>query len=175
MPTDMDQGSEHAVLHDARALVGQLAEALTTRGWTVATAESCTGGLVGALLTERPGSSAYYLGGVVAYANDAKLHLLGVPPAVLARHGAVSAPVAEAMAAGARLVFQADLAVSLTGIAGPGGGSPDKPVGLVYLGLATARGTATRRLLLQGDRGAVRARAAEAALAWLVTSAAASA
>jgi nicotinamide-nucleotide amidase len=155
----------------AEAWVTRLAVALTARGWTVATAESCTGGLVGMLLTTQPGSSAYYRGGVIAYANHAKESLLAVPADVLERHGAVSAEVAMAMAAGARTGLCADLAVSLTGIAGPGGGSADKPVGLVYVGLATRRGVASRRLMLPGDRAAVRAGAAEAALAWLVDTA----
>lgn len=113
---------------------------LLARGWRLATAESCTGGLIAHWLTAVPGSSSVYPGGVVAYANEAKTALLGVPPALIARHGAVSAPVAEAMAAGALERLGADVAVSTSGIAGPSGGSEDKPVGLVYIGLALRRG-----------------------------------
>lgn len=116
------------------------------------------------LLTELPGSSDYYLGGAVAYANSAKTILLGVSESVLARHGAVSVATAEAMANGARERLGADLAVSITGVAGPGGGSPQRPVGLVYLGLATGAGTTVREMRFHGDRAAIRAAAAEAAL-----------
>jgi nicotinamide-nucleotide amidase len=151
--------------------VDLLAGALRPRRLTVATAESCTGGLIAKLLTDRPGSSDYFLGGVVAYANEAKTELLGVPTALLEARGAVSPEVAEAMAAGARTRFGADLAVSTTGVAGPGGGSPEKPVGLVYLGLAGAAGSRSRRLDLAGDRDAVRSAAATAALRWLLEAA----
>jgi nicotinamide-nucleotide amidase len=125
---------------------------LAARGTTVATAESCTGGLVGAKLTAVPGSSRYYLGGVTAYSNDAKRALLDVPAELLDRHGAVSAEVARAMAEGARRRFGADLAVSTTGISGPDGGTAAKPVGLVYVGFASAAGTAAHELLFPLDR-----------------------
>ena len=115
------------------AVVGGLLE---EKGKTIAVAESCTGGLIAEKLTNVPGSSAYFLGGIVAYANSAKQGLLGVPEALLAEHGAVSEPVARAMAQGARERFGADIGVATTGISGPGGGSEDKPVGLVYLALA---------------------------------------
>jgi nicotinamide-nucleotide amidase len=152
-------------------LVLALADALRQRRWTLATAESCTGGLVGSLITQVPGSSAYYVGGVVSYADSAKVALLGVPRDLLAAHGAVSAPVAEAMARGVRTKLAADLALSITGVAGPGGGSAEKPVGLVYIGLATVESVASRRLMLSGDRRAVRLGAAQAALAWAVIAA----
>jgi PncC family amidohydrolase len=151
--------------------VVRLAATLVARGWSVATAESCTGGLVGALLTERAGSSAYYRGGVIAYDNQAKIDLLDVPEEALSRHGAVSAAVAEAMATGARDRLHAEVAVSLTGIAGPTGGTAEKPVGLVYAGLASPSGSASRRLMLAGNRAEVRAAAAAAALAWLTAAA----
>lgn len=141
------------------------------RGLTVALAESCTGGLVAASITEVAGSSGYFLGGVVGYANSAKEALLGVPEPALAAHGAVSAQVAKAMAEGARTRFGATLAAAITGVAGPDGGSAEKPVGLTYVGLATACGAEVRRLQLGGDRAAIRHGAALATLEWLVEAA----
>jgi nicotinamide-nucleotide amidase len=126
------------------------------RGLTVALAESCTGGLVAAAVTETPGSSGFFAGGVVSYADAAKRDLLGVPPDVLSAHGAVSAQVARAMAEGARDRFGASLGGSVTGIAGPDGGSADKPVGLTYLGVADERGVDVRRIVWTGDRAANR-------------------
>ncbi|MGE3820141.1 MAG: competence/damage-inducible protein A [Isosphaeraceae bacterium] len=142
---------------------------LRRTGATLATAESCTGGLVASLLTRLPGVSAHYLGGVVSYANAAKVELLGVDRALLDRHGAVSEEVASAMALGIRGRLGADLAVSVTGIAGPGGGSSEKPVGLVYLGLATAEGVATRRLEIgpEQPRLVIQGRSAKHALNWV--------
>ncbi|HLT59373.1 MAG: competence/damage-inducible protein A [Limnochordales bacterium] len=138
--------------------------ALAALGWTVGLAESCTGGLIAARLTNVPGSSAYFLGSVVAYSNEAKAQLLGVPPDVLAEHGAVSAPVAEAMAAGAMERLGATMGVSVTGIAGPGGGTPEKPVGLVYIGLARGDWREVHRLQLAGDRERIRWHTSQAAL-----------
>ena len=149
-------------------LARRLGPLLCARGLTVATAESCTGGLVGAVLTSVPGCSAYYLGGVVAYANTAKVALLGVDPDVLATSGAVSAPVARAMALGARRSLGSDFAVAITGIAGPGGGTPDRPVGLVLVGLASPAGVVVRAERFAGSRDDVRVAAATTALAWLV-------
>jgi nicotinamide-nucleotide amidase len=126
------------------------------RGLTVALAESCTGGLVAAAMTETPGSSGYFVGGIVSYADAAKRDLLGVSPDVLAAHGAVSAQVVRAMAEGARSRFDASLAGAVTGIAGPDGGSEDKPVGLTYLGVADEDGVAVRRIVWNGDRAANR-------------------
>jgi nicotinamide-nucleotide amidase len=139
-----------------------------SRGWRLATAESCTGGLVAAALTAIGGSSNVVERGFVTYSNEAKTELLGVPPETIAAHGAVSAETAAAMAEGAVARAPADLAVSVTGVAGPGGGSAEKPVGLVVLGLAR-RGQATRteRHLFSGDRAAVRGAALRAALALL--------
>lgn len=111
-------------------------ELLRARRLTVAAAESCTGGLIMHRLTNVPGSSAYVIGGTVTYSNEVKMHLLGVPEATLVQHGAVSSPTAAAMAAGVRRLFTTSLALSVTGIAGPGGGSADKPIGLTYIGLS---------------------------------------
>lgn len=138
------------------------------RGLTLATAESCTGGLVAGRITSVPGSSAVFLGGVVSYSNEVKRELLGVPQEVLERAGAVSAECAEAMAAGARGRLKADVAVSVTGIAGPDGGTPAKPVGMVFLGVATAAGVESERCQFSGDRESVRRQAADRALALLM-------
>jgi nicotinamide-nucleotide amidase len=142
---------------------------LTRTRATLATAESCTGGLVAHLLTRIAGVSAHYLGGVVSYANEAKVELLGVDPELIAAHGAVSAEVAAAMAAGVRDRLKADLGLSITGIAGPSGGSPEKPVGLVYLGLATAKGVSTRRIEIgpEQPRSVIQGRSAKQALNWV--------
>jgi nicotinamide-nucleotide amidase len=142
---------------------------LRRKGATLATAESCTGGLVASQLTTLAGISEFYLGGVVSYANEAKVALLGVPEELLARHGAVSEEVARAMATGVRRRLGADVAVSITGIAGPGGGTAEKPVGLVYLGLATAEGEFARRLELgpEQPRNVIQSRSAKHALNWV--------
>lgn len=134
-------------------------------GRSVATAESCTAGLLAARLTERPGSSAYVAGGVVAYSNDAKTELLGVDATLIEQHGAVSEPVAEAMAAGALRRFGCDTAIAITGIAGPGGGTPAKPVGTVCFSVALADGAPiTRTTRLPGDRSDVRERSTTVAM-----------
>ncbi len=130
----------------------------------LAVAESCTGGLLGARLTDTPGSSAVMIGGVIAYDNAVKTGLLSVPSTMIETCGAVSEETAGAMAEGVRRLLTADLAISLTGIAGPDGGSADKPVGTVCFGLASARGTETRRAVFGGSRSEIRARAAQAAL-----------
>jgi nicotinamide-nucleotide amidase len=130
--------------------------ACRAKGWRIATAESCTGGLVVAALTAIAGSSDVVDRGFVTYSNKAKMELLGVPEAVLAAVGAISAEVAEAMATGAVNRAGVDLAVSITGIAGPGGSTPVKPVGLVYLGLATRDSCLNERHILPGDRDSVR-------------------
>jgi PncC family amidohydrolase len=122
------------------------------RGLTVAVAESCTGGLVADAITDVPGSSAYFVGGVVSYGNDAKIRLLGVPSEMLAAHGAVSAQVARAMAEGVRERFGSAIAASVTGVAGPDGGSDAKPVGLTYVAVADSEGVDVRRYLWTGDR-----------------------
>jgi nicotinamide-nucleotide amidase len=144
-----------------------LGRLLAERGRTLATAESCTGGMIAELMTAVPGSSAYLRGGVVAYANTAKRALLGVPEALLAEHGAVSDPVARAMAEGARARFGTDYAVATTGIAGPTGGTKEKPVGLMYVALADASGTESRELFFAFDRERNRRLAAQVAMDWV--------
>jgi PncC family amidohydrolase len=153
---------------DAEDLPVVVGELLRRKGKTVALAESCTGGLVSSLLTDVPGSSAYFLGSVVSYANSAKSDLLDVSPETLAAHGAVSAEAAREMAEGARRRFDADMAVSITGIAGPDGGSPEKPVGTVFFALAErgAGGSGKKRLFV-GDRGVIRRASAIHALEML--------
>lgn len=146
---------------DLAAVVLDLARA---QGLRIGAAESCTGGLVGARLTEVPGSSEVFLGAVVPYDNELKTRLLGVPAELIAQHGAVSEPVARAMALGAGPALGVDLAVAVTGIAGPGGGSEAKPVGTVWLGVARGERVESRRTILLGSRHDLRARAAQAAL-----------
>lgn len=148
---------------DGATVDEQVAQLLTGR--TIATAESCTAGMLAARLTDRAGSSAYVAGGVVSYSNEAKADLLGVDPALIEAHGAVSEPVAEAMAAGALSRFGADTAVGITGIAGPGGGSEEKPVGTVCFSVRTAEGALhTRTLRLPGNRNDVRERSTTVAM-----------
>jgi nicotinamide-nucleotide amidase len=149
---------------DERPVAAIVLDRCRERGLTLATAESCTGGLVAARLTEVPGSSDVFVGSVVSYSDDVKMETLGVPREVLERHGAVSEETAAAMAAGARRALGADLALAVTGVAGPGGGSDEKPVGLVYLHVESPSGSARRRVVLPGDRDAVRARATTLAL-----------
>jgi nicotinamide-nucleotide amidase len=155
---------EHVFSTDERTLAEIVLDAVRERGWTAATAESCTGGMVAAKLTDVAGSSDVFLGGVVSYSNELKQALLGVPEAVLAEHGAVSAETAAAMAEGARERLGADIAVSVTGVAGPGGGTPEKPVGLVYVHVASPEGGEGRRMEVPGERAIVRGRATVAAL-----------
>jgi nicotinamide-nucleotide amidase len=139
------------------AQVERLGAALRKRGGRVATAESCTGGLIAAACTSIAGSSDWFERGFVTYSNEAKTEMLGVPAALIAAHGAVSAEVACAMAEGAVLRSRAGLAVSVTGIAGPGGGSPAKPVGTVWIAVAASGENAVAELLqASGDRGAIR-------------------
>lgn len=137
-------------------------------GLTVATVESCTGGLIAHAITEVPGSSGYLRGGFVTYADDAKRDLVGVPVEVLSAHGAVSAQVAMAMASGARERLAADLAVAVTGIAGPGGGTSAKPVGLTYVAVADGAGVDVRRYLWSGDRADNKRASASAAIELLL-------
>lgn len=146
--------------------VAPLADALRARGWRLATAESCTGGLIAATCTALAGSSDWFERGFVTYSNAAKTEQLGVEALLIAQHGAVSEPVVRAMAEGALRHSAADIAVAVTGVAGPGGGSADKPVGLVWLATAR-RGAAAQaeRLQLGGDRAAVREQTVVAALA----------
>ncbi len=164
-------GQPLAAPADVADLVG-LAERLQRtcldRSLTVATAESCTGGLVGHAMTEVAGSSGYFVGGVVSYSDEAKQTLLAVPADVLAAHGAVSAQVARAMALGARDRLGAAVGVSVTGIAGPDGGSAAKPVGLTYVAVADEAGVDVRRFQWPGDRRSNKQAAARAALELLL-------
>ena len=140
-----------------------LLDALESRGMTLATAESCTGGGIGSALTAVPGSSKTYRGGIISYTNEVKTALLSVPEEVLRELGAVSGPVAQAMAAGAARACMADAAISTTGLAGPGGDDFGNPVGTVWIGWYLRGETFSRRFLFEGDREAVRAQAVEAA------------
>ena len=149
-------------------LIERLQASCLERGLTVATAESCTGGLVAKLITDLAGSSGYFRGGIVTYADEAKVRLLGVPAEQLAAHGAVSAQVARSMALGARDRTGADIAVAITGVSGPGGGSPAKPIGLTYIAVAAPAGTDVRRFLWAGDRAANREASARAAVELLL-------
>ncbi len=154
---------------DDEDLVDAVARVLTARGLTLALAESCTGGLLAKRLTDAAGSSAWMLGGIVAYANDAKRRLLGVRDDTLRAHGAVSEQTAREMAEGVRAALGADCGVSITGIAGPTGGTDEKPVGTVWTGLALRGRIDARLFRLFGDRSQIRERAAQAALAFLLT------
>jgi PncC family amidohydrolase len=168
-PTDTPLASTDSEAHsdDMRELAATCGRNLQARGLRVAVAESCTGGLVGHLLTEIAGSSAWFLGGVIAYADEVKIGLLGVPAAVIQEHGAVSAPCAAAMAEGACRVTGAEVGVAITGIAGPSGGTPTKPVGTVYIGVTTPQGTTTEHHLWAGTRSANKQESARAALGLL--------
>ncbi len=143
------------------ALVGEL---LVQRGLTMAVAESCTGGLIAHRITNVSGSSRYFLGGITSYANEAKMKLLGVSLETLDAHGAVSAETVLQMGRGVRLALSADIGIATSGIAGPTGGSPDKPVGTTWIGFSAQDGEEARHYLFQGDRLSVKEQAAEAAL-----------
>ncbi len=148
----------------AESLEERVGVRLRDRGWKLATAESCTGGLLGHRLTQVPGSSDYYLGGVIAYADAVKVALLGVRPEVLAREGAVSEPVARQMAEGVRERLGAEIGVGITGIAGPSGGSPEKPVGLVFIAVAGPGGVVVERHRWPYDRSGNKEASAQRAL-----------
>jgi nicotinamide-nucleotide amidase len=151
-------------LQELRPEVQALAVALRSRGWRIATAESCTGGLIAAACTQVAGSSDWFERGFVTYSNAAKSELLGVDASLIAAHGAVSEPVARALVQGALQRAPVDLAVAVTGIAGPGGAAPGKPVGTVWLAWGAAGGVQAERLQLGGDRDAVRSATVRAAL-----------
>ena len=165
----MHEGGNDGAGARARTLAEQLSAAAIAGGVRVATAESCTGGLLAATLTDIPGASEYYAGGVVAYANDVKTRHLAVDPDALESHGAVSEAVALQMAGGACRRFSADVAMAVTGIAGPGGGTPEKPVGTVWMAVASSSGTVrARRMCFAGDRWAVRTGSVEEVLSMAV-------
>ncbi len=142
----------------------EIVTALIEHKITIATAESCTGGKIAAAITDVPGASEIFGYGMVTYSNDAKIKILGVKEETLAAHGAVSPETAYEMAAGLKRVSCADVAVSVTGIAGPGGGSPEKPVGLVYMGIAYGNDVFVKKNLFQGERDEVRLQTVETAL-----------
>ena len=155
---------QHAYADNDRDLAEVVVDACRRKHLTLAVAESCTGGLLGARLTAVPGASDVFRGGVIAYDNDVKSETLGVPAALMGEHGAVSEPVAISMALGARTVAGADLGVAITGIAGPTGGTADKPVGTVWIALADRAAAAARHMRFSGDRNEIRHRATQAAL-----------
>lgn len=156
---------------DGATLPGAIGDALVARGWTVAVAESCTGGELGAMITEAPGASRYFAGGITAYADRIKEAALDVPPELIREHGAVSEEVCRAMIAGVRRALAAEVGCAITGIAGPGGGTPGKPVGLVWCGVGTPEGTRVRRLDVPGSRSAIRRRATVTTMALLLRAA----
>jgi nicotinamide-nucleotide amidase len=145
-------------------VVGRL---LREKGETLAVAESCTAGMLGMYVTRVPGSSVYFKGGILCYSNAAKVELCGVEPGLLDRHGAVSAETAEALALGVRNALHSSIGLAITGIAGPGGGSPEKPVGLVYVGMSNGKQTLSRHRIMPGDRESIRERSTYLALSWL--------
>ncbi|MBU3540702.1 CinA family protein [Polynucleobacter sp. UB-Tiil-W10] len=153
---------------NASDLTKTLADILLSRNWTLSLAESCTGGLVCATLTELAGSSEWFERGYITYSNEAKNECLGVPAQLIESHGAVSEQTAKAMAEGARINSGGDVAISITGIAGPSGGSADKPVGTVCFGWATENQSLTKTMRFDGDRQAVRRQATEFALTELI-------
>jgi len=157
--------------HRIWSLAQAIIDKAGAEGLMVAAAESCTGGMVAGALTDVPGASAIFERGFITYSNDAKIDMLGVAPALIERHGAVSGPVAKAMAAGALAHSRADIAVSVTGIAGPSGATDRKPVGLVWFGLAGRKGLirAERRIFADGSRDFVRTKATETALHLMLT------
>ncbi len=144
-----------------------LGRVLSRRAWHLTTAESCTGGLIAHRITNVPGSSGYFDRGFITYSNEAKMEILKVPENVLIAHGAVSEPCARAMAEGARKSAGSEVGLSVTGIAGPSGGSPEKPVGTVFMAVSLPSGTRCSRFLFQGERFQIKEQAAEAALEML--------
>lgn len=161
----------NTLIENAVSLVKELYTVCGEKGLTVATAESCTGGILGGLLTHPAGASRYYLGGVVSYANEVKKSLLGVKNGTLAAVGAVSEETAMEMAKGAHRAIGASLSVAITGIAGPGGESPLKPQGLVYIATSDGKNILVKRHYFTGDRQTVRLKSAEAALSMLIAAA----
>jgi nicotinamide-nucleotide amidase len=174
-PSDLVEVAEkiHEKLGDAifttsdesmEQVVGRL---LQQSGKTIAVAESCTAGMLGMHLTRIPGSSNYFKGGILCYSNEAKIELCGVDAALLQRYGAVSAEAAKALASGVRRALHSSIGLSITGIAGPGGGSPEKPVGLVYIGMSDEKQSWSRHRIMPGDRESIRERSTYLALSWL--------
>jgi PncC family amidohydrolase len=154
---------------DLLQLSGQVGQILTDKAYTISTAESCTGGLLAHVLTAISGASGYYIGGVVAYSNPIKETALGVNPETLIQHGAVSPQTAQEMADGVRQRFMTTFGLSTTGIAGPTGGTPEKPVGLVFLGLSTSDSTAVFKCQFSGERGEIQNESVQKILVELLT------
>lgn len=165
LPYNCGMSGSQQSSHTLSSRVGNL---LRQRGWKLAVAESCTGGLVADRITDIPGSSEYFLGGIVAYAYETKARLLGVTWETLQTHGAVSRETALAMARGGRAALGADLAISISGVAGPGGGTPEKPVGTTWIGLCGPDGEWARHFVWRGNRWQNKASSAEAALQMLL-------
>jgi nicotinamide-nucleotide amidase len=151
-----------------KSLEKQAGVLLEQQGLKLAVAESCTGGLISHLITNVAGASNYYLGGVTSYANQVKVGMLGVSPSTIEQHGAVSAETVLEMARGVRKVLGADVGVAVSGIAGPSGGTPQKPVGTVWVGLSSAKDEFARHFLWQGDRLAIKKQSAQAAFSLLI-------
>ncbi len=159
-----------STLHSATSpIVHEIAELLMSRGWTLSTAESCTGGGIGHALTALSGSSNWFEGGVICYANGVKSRLLHVPEVILNKYGAVSEQVAINMAQGVRKLLETDISVAVTGVAGPGGGTPEKPVGTVWVAWSTGQETAARHFHLEGDRDQIREKTVFQALQGILT------
>jgi len=154
---------------ELHSTIAQLAQALQQRGWMMATAESCTGGMIAAACTDLPGSSAWFDRGFVTYSNAAKTEMLGVPAELIAKHGAVSEEVVRAMAAGAISHSNALVSVAVSGVAGPGGGTPEKPVGTVWLGWSFDKNIHTSQIYFSGSRSSVRIQTTLYALKELIT------
>jgi nicotinamide-nucleotide amidase len=165
--SDETISADDGLLIGGEGLGSVVGELLRRKGLTLSLAESCTGGLVAKLVTDVAGSSEYFLEGAVTYADAAKIRVLGVPPALLAAHGAVSSEMAMAMATGMRNNSGSDIALAVTGIAGPGGGSVEKPVGTVFIALATAAGCRVQGYRFSGSRDEVRNITAFTAMDWL--------
>ena len=155
----------------ADSIEARIGEIMRAQAWTLAVAESCTGGLVGHRLTEIAGASDYFLGGVISYSDRIKIELLGVAKSTIVRDGAVSEDTARQMALGARARFGSSFGLAITGIAGPGGGSPAKPVGLTWIAVATPAGEQVERHHFDGDRSEIKQQAAERALQMLMEAA----
>lgn len=164
------QANRTPTIPSGNSLQARFGRAMVRRGWTVAVAESCTGGGLGALITSVPGSSEWFAGGVIAYANEVKVRLLGVSARVLEKHGAVSAVTAKQMALGVKKRFGTNVGIGITGIAGPGGGSAGKPTGLVFIGLAEPRWCRVCRVRFVGGRSEVRRKAVATSLRLLLES-----
>lgn len=160
----MDKSQNRGNSLRADKLSRDIAKMLVKKKQTLSVCESCTGGMLGEIITRVPGSSKYFLGGIIAYSDDIKRQVVGIKPGLLKKSGAVSPQVARAMAQGVRRIFKSDIGVSITGIAGPSGGSREKPIGLVYIGLAYKRNIFVKKFVLAGGRDRIRKRTCKEAL-----------